>query len=354
MTDGSGKWYEALEDDLIERHQPCERKDIHLERHSEDLSEYIFGVLSDKRLEWLYVVWRDSLEKKTKASLEGAMSGRLWRLVSELKSFPLPDDLRRKVVLVQIGAPSTVEQTKHVLTLFIRGLPGNGSEDYSGTEAADDIYREMKNRDGERIREREREREREKEGQPVLNGLPDLKRWRREDQGSKSLPPSRRVKGPALSTNRISKSVATSTETLPQRRPDPPVENERPPQSRRDPPVENERPPQSRPDPPVENERPPQSRPDLPVENGGLEIRAAAVIVPHLEKIYSELVEGNKLTARQIDLHETSIQLEKEALAEKKKSDAKIDKVADTAGEILDLSRQSSKYTYVILTPCTP
>ncbi len=299
VTDGSGKWYDALEDDLIERHLPCERKDVHLERHSEDLSEYIYGILSDERLEWFYVVWRDSLEKKTKASLEGTTNGRLWRLVSELKSFPLPDELRRKVVLVQIGAPSTVEQTNHVLTLFIRGLPGNGSEEYSGSDAADDIYREMKSRDGER--------EREREGQPVLNGLPHLKRLRREDQGSKSLPPSRRVKGPASSTKGISKSVATSTEALT------------------------------------------QSGPDLPVENGGLE---DGPVISELKKITSHLDKSYELQVRQIGLHEKSIQLEKEALAEKKKSDAKLDKVVDTTEEVLDLSRQRSKYTYVILTLC--
>ncbi len=113
---------------------------------------------------------------------------------------------------------------------------------------------------------------------------------------SKSLPPSRRVRGQVSSTNRISKSVATSTETLPQRRPDPPVENERPPQSRRDP----------------------------PVENGGLESRSAmsgteAEIMYHLREIVTMLEHGNKLKERE-----------------------------------LDLLHQRSKYTYVILTLCTP
>ncbi len=114
---------------------------------------------------------------------------------------------------------------------------------------------------------------------------------------------------------------------------------------------------ESRPDPPVENEKPPQSRPDLPAENGGLESRSAvsdtaAEIVPHLKEMFTLLAHGNKLKEKEIGLHETSIQLEKEALTEKKKTDAKIDKVADTTEESLDLLRQLSKYTYVILTLC--
>ncbi len=293
VTDGSGKWYDALEENLIERHLHCERKDVHLDSHSEDLSEYIYGILSDERLEWFYVVWRDSLEKKTKVSLKGTTNGRLWRLVSELKWFPLPDDLRRKVVLVQIGAPSTVEPTNHVLTIFIRGLPGNGSEEYSGTQAANDIYKQMKNRDGERIRERERD------GQSVPNGLPHLKRLRSE-HGSKSLPPCRRVRGQTLLTNGIRKSVANSTEDLP------------------------------------------QSGPDPPVENGGLE---SGAVISELKKITSHLDKSYELQVRQIGLHETAIQIGKEALAEKRKTNVKIEGVADTAGEILDLSRHHSKST---------
>ncbi len=78
----------------------------------------------------------------------------------------------------------------------------------------------------------------------------------------------------------------------------------------------------------------------------------AAVIVPHLIKVGTLLEHGNELMKRANDLKETSIQLEKEALAEKKKTDAKINKVADTTEESLDLLRQHSKYTYVILTPC--
>ncbi len=300
VTSGGVKESEALGDNIVRRHERCERQEVQLAGHSADLQEYICRVLSHPSLDWFYVIWRGSLEKLRRDDNSAPVS--LWRLVSELKSFVLPEDQRRKVVLVQLGALSTTDHRNGLLTLYIKLPEGDCSEE----QMADLVFRQMENRDWERRKERERSLE-------VPNDLPATK-----DRGllsrflhiggdqksqSQSAPTRRKTKVQQLATNGVSKSASGSTREIA----DPP---------------------------PVEGDGVPKA--PAKAEDG------KEVVL--LGKIYGELKEQTEASKVRNELMKEQTELQRQNLEEQKKTTGAVGGLAEDTHEMRDLQHQQSEY----------
>lgn len=298
VSDGSGKWCESLRGELVQRHEACE-KVVDLASHSEDLQECVYAVLSDPYLDWFYVIWRGSLEQKLKDDQSEPVS--LWRLVSELKSFPLPDDQRKKIVLVQLGASTTTYHTNGVLTLYIRT---DSTEEYSEEKAADDIYKEMEDRDRERRRERTQRAQTVPSDHPVSKGW--LNRLRKSEPRWKSDPMRRKQKEQKRLVSDTSKSASASTDRLPHRTTTPPA------------------------------------------VNGGENLSAASS-APRVDfQEFTEILKETKdILEKRAQLAEKQVKLTEEQLVEQRRHRKVTEQVAKNTGESRDLHRQQSKLQLV-------
>ncbi len=302
VTSGGEKESEALGDKIVRRHERCERQEVELAGHSADLQQYICRVLSHPSLDWFYVIWHGSLEKLRRDGNSAPVS--LWRLVSELKSYVLPEDQRRKVVLVQLGALSTTDHQIGLLTLFIKLPEGDCSEE----QMADLVFRQMKNRDWERRKERERSQE-------VPNDLPATKDRNvlsrllhiGGDQKSQSQSaPTRRKRDPRvqqLATNGVSKSASGSTREIA----DPP---------------------------PVEGDG--VSKAPAKAEDG------KEVVL--LGKIYGELKEQTEASKLRNKLMKEQQELQRQKLEEQRRTTRAVGGFAEGTQEMLDLQHQQSEY----------
>ncbi len=300
VTSGGGKESEALGDNIVRRHERCERQEVQLAGHSADLQEYICRVLSHPSLDWFYVIWHGSLEKLRRDDNSAPVS--LWRLVSELKSFVLPEDQRRKVVLVQLGALSTTDHRNGLLTLYIKLPEGDCSE----AQMADLVFSQMENRDRQRRKEREGSLE-------VPNDLPATKdrsllRFLHIGGGQKSQSqsaPTRRKGDPRvqqLATNGVSKSASGSTREIA----DPP---------------------------PVEGDGVPKA--PAKAEDG------KEVVL--LGKIYGELKEQTEASKLRNKLMKEQQELQRQTLEEQKRTTGAVGGFAEDTQEILDLQHQQSE-----------